>query len=51
MGGFAEYEAYDGIALAALVRAGDVSAPEVLEAAIIRAEARNPALNAIVLSL
>ena len=41
MAGFVEYEAYDGIDLAALIRAGEISAPEVLEAAIARAEARN----------
>ncbi len=51
MNGFAEYEQYDALGLAALIKAGEVSAPEVLEAAIERIEARNPALNAVVLRL
>ena len=51
MGGFAEYEEYDAVGLAELVRQKDVTAAEVLEAAITRAEARNPAFNAIVMEL
>ena len=51
MSGFAEYESYDALGLAALVRAGEVSATEVLEAAIARVEARNPAVNAVVTKL
>ena len=51
MGGFAEYESYDALGLAALVKAGEVSATEVLEAAIARVEARNPAINAVVMEL
>lgn len=51
MTGFAEYENYDVVGLADLVRRKEVTAGEVLEAAIARAEARNPALNAIVLEL
>jgi amidase len=51
MTGFDEYEDYDAIGLAQLVADGAVTAGEVLEAAIARAEARNPALNAIVLPL
>ena len=43
-----EFERYDGLGLAALVRAGEVTATEVLEAAIERIEARNPAVNAVV---
>ena len=31
MNGFAEYESYDALGLAALVKAGEVSATEVLE--------------------
>jgi hypothetical protein len=31
MSGFAEYESYDALGLAALVKAGEVSATEVLE--------------------
>ena len=51
MAGFTEYEAYDGIGLAQLVRAGEVTAGEVLEACLGRIEARNPALNAVVLRM
>ena len=51
MGGFAEYESYDALGLAALVKAGEVSATEVLDAAIARVEARNPAVNAVVMKL
>ena len=51
MGGFADYESYDALGLAALVKAGEVSATEVLEAAIARVEARNPAINAVVMEL
>jgi amidase len=43
-----EYDHLDALALAALVARGEVSAPELLEAALERADARNPALNAIV---
>ena len=51
MSGFAEYESYDALGLAALMKAGEVSATEVLEAAIARVEARNPAVNAVVTKL
>ena len=51
MSGFAEYESYDALGLAALVRTGEVRATEVLEAAIARVEARNPAVNAVVTKL
>jgi Asp-tRNA(Asn)/Glu-tRNA(Gln) amidotransferase A subunit family amidase len=47
--GFAEFERYDGLGLAALVREGQVSAAEVLEAAVERIEARDGALNAVIL--
>lgn len=43
-----EYEQYDGLGLAALVRTGEVCPEELLEAAIARIEARNPRLNAVV---
>ena len=43
-----EYISYDAVALADLVRAGEVSPPELLDAALARAQAVNPALNAIV---
>ena len=45
---FPEYDDHDAIGLAALVRAGDVSPSELLDAAAERIEARNPALNAVV---
>jgi amidase len=51
MSGFREYETYDAVGLAELVRSGDVTATEVLDAAILRCEARNPALNAVVQKL
>ncbi len=47
MAGFADYEAYDGLGLAALVARREVSAEELLEAAIERIEARDPKVNAI----
>ncbi|WP_116367518.1 amidase [Parahaliea mediterranea] len=47
----AEYRALDALALAALVRKGEVSAAEVLEVAIARAQALNPRLNCIVETL
>src|SRR5258705_8788509 len=46
--GFAAYERYDGLGLAGLVRGGEVKAEEMLEAAIERVDALNPALNAVV---
>ncbi|MCZ6592818.1 MAG: amidase [Alphaproteobacteria bacterium] len=48
---FEQYEDFDAIGLAELVRRKEVAAEEVLEAAITRAEAHNPALNAIVMEL
>ncbi|HYC52081.1 MAG TPA: amidase [Gemmatimonadaceae bacterium] len=48
MDGFAEYEQYDGLGLAELIRTRKVSAREVTEAAIARIERRNPSLNAVV---
>ena len=47
----AEYESLDGLAIADLVRRREVSALEVLETAIGRIEARNPELNAVVVTL
>jgi len=43
-----EYLARDGLGLAALVRAGEVTASELLELALARAAALDPALNAVV---
>jgi amidase len=51
MGGFAEYEAYDAVGLAELVRRRQVTPEEVLDAAVARMEARNPRVNAVVLPL
>lgn len=48
MAAFTEYGDYDGLGLAALVRRGEVQTKEVLEAAMARADAVNPAINAIV---
>jgi Asp-tRNA(Asn)/Glu-tRNA(Gln) amidotransferase A subunit family amidase len=48
MSGFEEYQNYDGLGLAELVRKREVSPREVLDAAIVRIEALNPALNAVV---
>jgi Asp-tRNA(Asn)/Glu-tRNA(Gln) amidotransferase A subunit family amidase len=44
-----DYLAHDAIGLAELVKKREVSARELLEVAIARAEATNPAINAIVL--
>ncbi|WP_242392972.1 amidase [Anaeromyxobacter oryzisoli] len=43
-----EYDRLDALALADLVRRGEVTAAELLEAALERADARDPRLNAIV---
>ncbi len=45
---FPEYETFDGLGLAALIRQGEIGAEEVLEAAIERIEARDPKVNAVV---
>jgi amidase len=47
----ADYMAHDALGLAALVQRGEVHASELLEAAIARAEAVNPRLNAIVIHM
>jgi amidase len=43
-----EYADYDGVGLAELVRKGEVTPAELVEAAIDRIERRNPVLNAVV---
>ncbi len=43
-----DYERYDGIGLAGLVKARQVSAQELLDVAMERVDLRNPALNAVV---
>ncbi len=48
MGGLAEFERYDGIGLAKLVRDKKVSAVELLDAAIERVESGNAVVNAVV---
>ncbi len=48
MAGFSEYDDYDGLGLAALVRQGDVSALELLVEAIVRTEQVNAQINAVV---
>ncbi|MEQ8586176.1 MAG: amidase [Thalassobaculaceae bacterium] len=48
MATFSDYMTHDAVSLAALIRKGEVSAAEVLEAAIERADAVNPTINAIV---
>src|SRR5581483_8136631 len=46
-----DLEKYDGLGLAALVRRKEITAAELLEAILARADARNPALNAIITRL
>ena len=46
-----EFDRYDGLGLAELVRRDEASAGELLDVAIARVEARNPALNAVVTRL
>jgi amidase len=45
---FTDYTRHDGLGLAALVRSGAVGAAELLETALARIEAHNPALNAVI---
>jgi len=45
---FDEYRKHDAVSLAGLIAQREVSAEEVLETAIVRAEQVNPAINAIV---
>ncbi len=45
---FPEYESYDAMGLAELVRRKEVSAAELVEAAIERLETRDPKIGAIV---
>ena len=48
MGGFKEYDRYDGLGLAELVKKKKVSPAELCEEAIARIEKRNPAINAVI---
>jgi len=45
---FKEYDQYDAVGLAQLVRKGEVSPEQLLEEAIARVEQRDPALNTVV---
>ena len=47
MGGFAEYDRFDAVGLARLVREKQVSPAELLDAAIERVERLNPIVNAV----
>ena len=51
MSGFTEYENFDALGLADLVRRKQVTAEELLESAIARIEARNPQINAVTMKL
>ncbi|MDO5059293.1 MAG: amidase, partial [Neisseria sp.] len=44
---FSEYRQYDAVALAALIRAGEVSADEVFQTALARSDEVNPQLNVL----
>jgi amidase len=45
---FADFDRYDGLGLAQLVRRGEVRSSELVEEAISRIETRNPQINAVV---
>jgi Asp-tRNA(Asn)/Glu-tRNA(Gln) amidotransferase A subunit family amidase len=49
--GFSDYEAFDALGLADLVRRGKITPEDLLDAAIERVEERNPKVNAVVLRL
>jgi Asp-tRNA(Asn)/Glu-tRNA(Gln) amidotransferase A subunit family amidase len=51
MNAFAEYDRYDALGMAELVRRREVSPDELLEAALARLAARNPLINAVVMPL
>ncbi len=44
-----DYESYDALGLAALVRSGETTATALLDAAIERCEKHNPEINAVVI--
>jgi amidase len=48
MGGFKEYDQYDGLGLAELVKKKEVSPADICEEAITRIERVNPVLNAVI---
>jgi len=51
MRAFAEYDQYDGLGLAELVKKGEISASQICEEAIARIGEINPRLNAVVTSM
>ena len=51
MGGFKEYNQYDGLGLAELVKKKEISAAELCEEAINRIERVNPTLNAVITTM
>ena len=51
MSGFTEYEDFDALGLADLVRRKEVSPGELLDAAIERVNTRNPSINAVTMQL
>ncbi len=51
MAGFADYDAYDALGLADLVRRGEVQSRELVEECIARIERLNPRIQAVVLDL
>jgi len=48
MGTFKEYDRYDGLGMAELVRKKDISPADLYEEAISRIEKLNPQLNAVI---
>ena len=50
MTAFKDYEHYDALGLAELVKQGKTSPSELLEAAIERVESRNGAVNAVTMA-
>lgn len=51
MAGFVDYDRYDALGLAELVRSGTVSSAELVEECVSRIQRVNPQLNAVVLEL
>jgi amidase len=51
MPGFTEYDSYDALGLAELVRAGQVSSADLVEESIARIERLNPQINSVVFEL
>src|SRR5690606_20976003 len=47
--GFSDYDKYDGLGLAALVKRGELAPVELLDEAITRTEAINPKINAVIM--